>query len=187
MKLNSTISTKLLALLVLLLLCLLFALSSSIIYGLEAAQSGINQAEVVFSKGNDWPPGSVLESDLKRISLALIAYPNATLTYEQPLNISNVDSSSHQLTIRNVLITPVSGEPEVGNFSFINFVILNENGKALASFNYTTTDNVWSIPQSRTNLTLLPGAQWIIEVETRAAPGASCEIVARIQIGIDIQ
>lgn len=186
MKLNSAVSTKLLAFIVLLLLCLLFAFVSSSIYG-SAAQSGINQTAVVFSKGNDWPCGSVLSPHLKEASLALVAYPDATLTYEQPLNISNVDSSSRKLTIRPVLVAPLSGEPEVGNFSFINFVVLNENGTAQASFNYTTTGNLWSAPQSRTNLTLQPGAQWIIEVETRAAPLANSGIVANIRIDIDVQ
>jgi len=101
MKLNSPISTKLLAFIILLLLCLLLAFASSCSYG-SVAQSGTNQPAAALSRGNDWPRGSVLSPALKQVSLALVAYPNATLTYKQPLNTNNLSSSFRKLTIRPV-------------------------------------------------------------------------------------
>ena len=187
MKLKRIASSKSLEFLALVPLSLLIAYVSSSVYYSQKTQSGISvtQPPVVFAKGNDWPQGSVLESDLTRVSLDLKAYPNTTLTYEQPLNISNVDLSPHEFRLSPILITPASGEPDVGNFSFVNFVMQSENGETLASLNYTTTGNIWNILQKGgADLMLPPVTQWVVHVETRAASGASFGTVAKIQIAI---
>jgi len=83
-------------------------------------------------------------------------------------------------------ITPNSGEPEVGNFSFVNFVIMSEKGEALASLNYTTIDNDWNILHTETEFTMSPHTQWTIQFETRASCGARRGIVAEIQMTLHI-
>lgn len=147
----------------------------------------VGGAPIVLAQGNDWPSGSSLGSNATWISLALKAYPNVTLTYEQPLNVSNTDSTSHTFRLRHISITPASGQPQVGNFTFINLVILNAAGVAQASFNYTTSGNTWSTPSTTSYLTLPANTQWIIYVETKAGAGANSDIVANMQIAVDVQ
>ncbi|NWF97259.1 MAG: hypothetical protein HXY34_14065 [Candidatus Thorarchaeota archaeon] len=121
------------------------------------------------------------------VSLALKAYPNATLTYEQPLNVSNTDSVSHTFRLRHVSITPASGQPEIGNFTFINFIVMDTAGVSQASFNYTITGTTWNTPSPTSYLTLPGSTQWIIYVETKATAGANSDIVANLQIAVDVQ
>jgi len=52
----------------------------------------ISQASVIFKTGDDWTTGSSMGTNSTYVSLAIKAYPNATLTYEEALNISNIDS-----------------------------------------------------------------------------------------------
>jgi len=148
----------------------------------------INGAPVRFVLGSDAPTGSSLGTNATYAKLALKAYPNATLIYDQPLNVSNTDGSGHQFRLRHVSITPASGSASVGNFTFINFVVKDKTGVYQASMNYTTSGNSWSITPSETSYMSLPAStQWIIYIETKAKAGAWNNIAANIQIAIDVQ
>ena len=148
----------------------------------------ITPATISFAQGADWPTGSALGANSTWVSLALKAYPNATLVYDQPLNVSNTDgSSSHDFRLRHVSITPASGNAQVSNFTFIRFVIKDTAGVSQASFNYTTSVDTWTTPSTTSYLTLPASTQWVVYVETMAAAYANTDIVASIQIAVDVQ
>ncbi len=148
----------------------------------------ITSATISFAQGADWPTGSTLGANSTWVRLALKAYPNATLVYDQPLNISNTDgSNSHQFRLRHVSITPADANQQVSNFTFIRFVVLNAAGVAQASFNYTTSGDTWTTPSTTSYLTLPANTQWVLYVEIKAAAYANTDIVANIQIAVDVQ
>lgn len=147
----------------------------------------ITGATIRFVTGSDWPNGSQLGDNGTYVKLALNAYPNATLTYDEPLNISNTDGADHQFRLRHVSITPTTGSASVSNFTFINFVVKNASGVPQASFNYTTSADNWNTPSATSYMTLPANTQWIIYVETKATASANGNIVANIQIAVDVQ
>jgi hypothetical protein len=148
----------------------------------------ITPASISFAQGADWPTGSTLGANSTWVRLALKAYPNATLVYDKPLNISNTDgSNSHQFRLRHVSITPASANQQVSNFTFIRFVVINTAGVSQASFNYTTSGDTWTTPSTTSYLTLPASTQWSIYVEIKAAAYANSNIVANIQIAVDVQ
>jgi hypothetical protein len=147
----------------------------------------ITPATIRFAQGGaDWPTGSTLGANSTWVRLALKAYPNATLVYDKPLNISNTDTSSHTFRLRHVSITPASGNAQVSNFTFIRFVVKNVAGVSQASFNYTTSSDTWTTPSTTSYLTLPASTLWAIYVETKAAAYANTNIVANIQIAVDV-
>jgi hypothetical protein len=189
MNLKKISSKKSITLLTLILASILISTASAAVYYSMIAQPAvtITVAPIVFAQGNDWPSDSTLGSNGTWVSLALKAYPNATLFYDQPLNISNTDAASHTFRLRHVSITPASGSADVGNFTFINFVVQNAAGASQATFNYTTSGNTWTNPSTTSYMTLPASTQWIIYVETKSAAGATSGIVANIQIAVDVQ
>jgi hypothetical protein len=192
--LRKALSKKYVKFIILVALAGLIGTASAAIYYSVLMQPSvtITGATVVFVSGNDWPTGSVLGTNSTWVSLALKAYPNATLTYDQPLNISNTDTVSHNFRLRNVSITPASGSASVSNFTSINFIVYdsvtNETaGISRATFSYTTTGTTWNTPSTTAYLTLPAGAMWIIHVDTTAAAGASSTVSANLVISVDVQ
>ncbi|UCE95224.1 MAG: hypothetical protein JSV51_05665, partial [Candidatus Bathyarchaeota archaeon] len=169
MEIKNLLSRKETKLLTLLLTALLIASASAAVYyslSMEPTVT-ITGALVSFEQGGDWPSGSSLGTNSTYVSLAIRAYPNATLTYDEPLNISNIDSSAHDIRLRHVSITPASGSASVSNFTFINFTLNS------VDFDYTTTNDNWNTP-SDMNYQSLPGnTEWALKIETRAAAGAT--------------
>ena len=146
----------------------------------------ISQTPVIFEQGSDWPSGSSLGANSTYVSLAIKAYPNATLTYEEPLNISNIDSAAQDIRLRHVSITPASGSASVSNFTFINFTLFDETGAYKGSLNYTTTGDTWSTPSM--GFTAMDASdEWYIMIQTKATAGAEANIVANIVIAVDVQ
>ena len=188
MNLRKIRSAKSVKFIILLALATLIATASAAVYYSEIMQPSvtITGATIIFVSGNDFPTGSTLGSNSTWVSLALKAYPNATLTYDQPLNISNTDSASHNFRLRNISVTPASGTSSVSNFTAINFVVENTAGVAQASFNYTTTGTTWNVPTTTSYLTLPANTQWILYVQTQAAPSANA-VTANLQISVDVQ
>jgi len=188
---KKALSSKTVKLLTLLLTSMLIASASAAVYYSISMEPQVTTEQVVvqFAEGSDWSKvaGSI-GTDKTWCSLSLKAYSNATLTYEQPLNISNTDgSNSHQFRLRHVSITPSSGSASVSNFTFINFVVKNAAGVSQASFNYTTTGDNWNTPATTSYMTLPANTEWIIYIETKAAAGATEDIVASIVIAVDVQ
>jgi hypothetical protein len=188
LNLRTAMSTKSVKFIILVAMAALIATASAAVYYSVLMQPSVTVtgATIVFVSGSDWPSGSTLGSNSTWVSLDLKAYPNATLTYDQPLNISNTDSASHTFRLRHVSITPATGNAQVANFTFFNFVVENTAGVAQASFNYTTTGTTWTTPTTTSYMTLPANTQWIIFVQTQAAPGANA-VTANLQISVDVQ
>jgi hypothetical protein len=180
-------SRKSFKLLVLLVISVLIGTANALVYFSMIMQPSvtITGATIRFAQGNDWPTGSTLGNNGTWVSLALAAYPNVTLTYDQPLNITNTDSLSHTFRLRHVSITPATGNAQVANFTFINFVVENTAGAQQATFNYTTTGTTWNTPASTSYLTLPANTQWIVYVQTGAAASAN-NVAANLQIAVDV-
>jgi len=189
MNLKKINSKKSITLLALILASILISTVSAAVYYSMIAQPAvtITAAPIVFVQGNDWPSGSTLGSNGTWVSLALKAYPNVTQAYDQPLNVSNTDSSSHTFRLRHISITPASGNSQVSNFTSINFVVENAAGTSQASFNYTVTGTTWNTPSTTSYLTLPASTQWIIYVSTVATAGANSGITANIQMSVDVE
>ena len=185
--LRKVISTKSFKFIMLVIMAMLIASASAAVYYTVIMQPSvtITGATIVFLPGTDYPAGSTLGSNSTWVSLALKAYPNATLTYDQPLNISNTDSASHTFRLRHISITPASGNAAVGNFSFINFVVENTTGVAQNSFNYTVSGTTWTTPATTSYMTLPASTSWIIYVQTQAVAGANT-VTANLQIAVDV-
>jgi hypothetical protein len=115
------------------------------------------------------------------VSLAIKAYPNATLVYEEPLNISNTDSSAHNIRLRHVSISPTSGSASISNFTFINFTLNSVN------FDYTTTGDTWNTPSDMSYQSLPGNTEWSVKVETKAAAGATEAISCTLKIAVDVE
>jgi hypothetical protein len=147
----------------------------------------ITATVVAFKQGADWDASSwTMGTNNTYCSLALKAYPNATLTYEEPLNLTNTGTDV-DIRLRTVSISPASGNEQVSNFTFINFTLYDETGTFKGSLNYTTTGNTWSTPTMDPPTLMDANDEWYIVIQTKAAAGAKAGIVANIVIGVDVQ
>jgi hypothetical protein len=171
-----------LSLLLLLLSTVLISSVSAAIYFSLTMQPTVTiaPANVAFEQGDDWPSGSSMGGNSTYVSLSLKSYPNATLTYEEPLNISNIDSSAHNVRLRHVSITPASGS-SVSNFVFINFTL---NG---IDFDYTVSGTNWVTPSDMSYQSLSASSEWALKVETKAVTGATDGIACNIVIALDVE
>lgn len=118
----------------------------------------------------------------------LKAYPNATLTYEEAINISNTDgSNAHSVSFRHKSITNLNGTSTSNNFTKIAFVLIAQNGTTIIStFNYTGGAS-WGTP-STTNYVSIPASEeWTIRVETLAVSGAMANVKVEIDMYIDVE
>jgi hypothetical protein len=187
--LRKALSKKYVKFIILIAMAALIGTASAAVYYSVLMQPSvtITGATVVFVSGNDFPSGSTLGTNSTWVSLALKAYPNATLTYDQPLNITNTDTASHLFRLRNISITPASGTASVSNFTAINFIVENTAGTVQANFYYNTTGTTWNTPTTTGYMTLPASTTWIISVQTTAAPGASSTVAANLVISVDVQ
>jgi len=177
------LSKKPVKFLTLLLTAMLVASASAAVYYSLSMQPTvtISQATVIFEQGGDWPTGSSLGTNSTYVSLAIKAYPNATLTYDEPLNISNTDSSAHDVRLRHVSIAPASASASVSNFTFINFTLNS------VDFDYTTTGDTWNTPSDMSYQSLSDNTEWALKIETKAAAGATDALTCTITIALDVQ
>jgi len=175
--------------LLLLMLSIVIGLANAAIFYSLAFSStvSITNPTVIFVQGEDGSGVVSIGSNSSTASLTLAAYPNITLTYEQPLNISNTDAASHDFRFRHLTISPANGTADVGNFSYICFTILDASGISQATFNYTTSGNDWITPATMDPYETLPAnTQWVVYIETMAAASAQ-DVSASITIAVDVQ
>jgi hypothetical protein len=174
--------------LIVLLIISVFVITASalVYYSLEMRTTAtITYSKVQFDTGADWSgleSGSSLSPDKTYVFLNITAYPNATLTYDQPLVINNTDSAAHMVRFRHVSITP-NATASVSNFTFINFTL---NG---VDFDYTTTGDNWNAPTDMTYQSLPGTTEWAVKIETKAAAGATTDgsVTCTIVIALDVQ
>lgn len=161
--------------------------STNVYYGLLSESSvGIVEAKVHFTDGDDstaagYTPGA----NETYCRLSLNAYANVTLYYEQAVNITNTDAAAHDIRLRPVTISPTSGNADVGNFTQIDFKIVDKAGTTQRTLTYTTTGDSWDAVTPTAYITLPALTEWTIQIETRAAPGAN-KVSCWIEIAIDV-
>jgi hypothetical protein len=189
-ELRDILSKKPVKFLTLLLTAMLIATASAAVYYSISMQPTvtISQATVIFEQGDDWPGGS-MGANSTYASLTIKAYPNATLTYDEPLNISNTDSSDHSVRLSHLSINPANLTASVSNFTFINFTLIQPNGNPVtgSDFDYTTSGDNWITPSDMGYQTLLANTDWAVKIETRAAAGATNATTCTIVIAVDVQ
>lgn len=170
--------------------------SASVYFGLTMESTVTTTAAPVvkFVAGNDSgssAANALISTDGTWVSLAgLKAYPNLTLTYEQAVNVSNTDSSAHNIRLSHVSISPASGW-DVANFTSITFKITNVAGSTVATFAYTVSgsgaSSAWSTPSSTAYQSLSASTEWSIKVEIVTKPSATADVVISIDMTLDVQ
>lgn len=187
MEIKRILSSKSMKLLTLLLTSMLIASASAAVYYSLTWQPRVtvqSAPAVSFTSGDDTPAGSTVNSAWAR--LLFKSYPNATLTYDEGMNISNTDSVSHQIRLRHLSITPASSDPAVSNFTRIRFTLIARNGTTATTFEYNTTGDTWNTPAT-TNYYIIPnGQEWTLKVETLSPATATASTEANLQIALDI-
>jgi hypothetical protein len=117
------------------------------------------------------------------------AYPNATLTYEQAINVSNTGAVAHQFRLRHSSIT--NGTSAVSHFYSISFWLVAPNGTTTSTeFKYLNAngDNNWDNPVPTMNyINILASETWAVKVVTRAKAGAWNNQVATISMYLDVK
>ena len=161
--------------------------STNVYYGiLQGNTVGIVEAKVHFTDGDDstaagYNPGL----NETYCALSLNAYANITLYYEQAVNITNIDATAHDIRLRHVTITPASTDDSVGNYTQIDFKLIDVSGTVQETITYTTTGDTWNTPSPTAYVTLPAGTEWTIQVETKAAAGAKA-VSCYIEFAIDV-
>ena len=159
--------------------------STNVYYGLlQESSIGVVEAKVHFKAGDDstaagYTPG-LNETYCK---LTLNAYANVTLYYEQAVNITNTDAVAHDIRLRHVAIGP--NDDSVGNFTQIDFKLVDKAGTVQRTLTYTTTLDVWNTPVPTAYITLPLSTEWTLQIETHAAPGAKV-VSCWLEIAIDV-
>lgn len=169
---------------------LIMTASAAVYYALlMESQVTITEAVVHFTEGNDsTAAGLSLGTNETYAHLAsLKAYPNVTLTYEQAVNVTNTDSSAHNIRLRHISISPASGDDSIGNFTSITFKLVDASGNVKATFQYTTSGDNWSTPSPTSWISIPASTEWTIQVETKAVAGARSNVSCSITVAIDVQ
>jgi len=162
--------------------------STNVYYGLLQENTiGVVEAKVHFKAGDDsTAAGYTAGLNETYCKLTLNAYANVTLYYEQAVNITNTDIATHDIRLRHVAIGPASGTESVGNFTQIDFKLVDKAGTVQRTLTYTTTGDNWdAMPATTAYITLPATTEWTMQIETHAAPGAKV-VSCWIEIAIDV-
>jgi hypothetical protein len=114
----------------------------------------------------------------------LRAYPNASLTYTDPIRVRNNGSLTAQL--RLVPLTDPSTNPE--DFVYIKF-LLNASGADDRWLNYTSDGSSWTSPSGATSWTstgIGASTEWPIVIYTKANATATASDSVTIAITVDV-
>jgi len=182
-ELRETLSKKPVKFLTLLLTAMLIATASAAVYYSLSVTSTITTVanDVYFVKGPDNGTAGVnLFNDNKSATLTLLkAYPNITMTYDDPLRVRNNGSVA-----RFVRLRPVSLSGTATYFVFINFTLQSSTA---VSLNYTSNGVSWTEPSTTGFVQVDAGQEYAIVVKTMANATAISDQTANIEIAIDIQ
>jgi hypothetical protein len=182
---------KSMKLLALLLTSLLIASVSAVMYySLEMTSTiDVYAADVYFVAGADNGSSGLVVTFGSQNTTATItglrAYPNASLTYTDPIRVRNNGSLTAQL--RLAPLTDPSTNPE--DFVFIRF-LLNATGAGDRKWlNYTSDGSSWTSPSGATSWTstgILASAEWPIVIYTKANATATTSDSVTIAITVDV-
>jgi hypothetical protein len=175
---------KSLDLIVLLMISVFVISASAAVYYSLGMTSTITTAanDVYFVKGPDnQTAGVTLFNDNKSATLAsLKAYPNMTMTYDDPIRVRN----NHTTSSYNVRLRPVSRTGNAQYFVFINFTL---NTTTPVSLNYTSNGVGWTDPQETVFVQVSANTEYALCVQTMANVTAPSGQPATIEIAIDVE
>ena len=180
--------TKALRLGVLILSTLLIGSASALTYYSITSSAGTTTAaaKVQFVAGGDTPAGYTITAAGTFAKISISAYPNATLTYQKGLNISNTDNAAHSVRLRSVQVSGGSSSYSAAT-SKIEFDLVNLAGTVQASITYTGGGS-WTTTGSPTAYFSVPAnTNWTIQIITAADSGAATGVATGIQLAVDIQ
>jgi len=188
-ELKGTLSKKPVKFLTLLLTAMLIATASAAVYYSLSMQPQVTVSTpaIRFESGTDTPANSNVTDAWCFLNLK--SYPNATLTYEDVINISNTDSNAHSFQLKYSSITPANGSATVGNWSYIKFIIYDETGTQRASLNYTVSGNNWILAPASgetSSLSIPANKDWRVKVITLSPATATVSQVCSIKISVDV-
>ena len=187
MEIREILSSKSMKFLTLLLTSMLIASASAAVYYSLTWQPRVtvqSAPAVGFTNGDDTPAGSTVNSAWAR--LLFKSYPNTTLTYDEGMNITNNDVSSHQIRLRHLSISPANGAAAVSNFTTIRFTLIAQDGTTVTTFEYTTTGDNWNTPSTTSYYTIPASQEWTLKVETLSPAAATATTEANLQIALDV-
>jgi len=164
---------------------LIGSVSAAVYYSLTISGSLTTAVTVCFDHGTDWPSGSTMGTGNTSVTLALKAYPNTTLTYEKAVNVSNTQAVTPSIRLRHISIT--NGTADIGNFTFLNIVLLDDTGVQKGYINYTVSGNDFISSESTSYEAMDANDEWTIRIETKAEPDAVAGISATLQMALDVQ
>jgi len=188
MKIQEIQFRKSIKFLTLLLTSMLIATTSATVYYmmLEQSTSTVAVAPVYFTTGNDSSGILTLGTNSTYASLSLNAYPNATLYYEQAVNLTA--TAAKEVRLRHVSISPDDGDSSVSNFTGVVFRLIKADSTQVGTLTYTTTGDVWNEPTTPTSYVAIgAGEEWTIKIEIKAAPGATSGVSTTIVIAVDVK
>lgn len=190
-RINNILSRRSIKLVFLLFTAIVISTTSTTVYFALQTSSSVETAEAVvhFTDGDDSSAAgySAGTNETYAQLASLSAYPNITLIYEQAMNLTNTDTSAHNVRLRPISISPTSGTASVGNFTQIDFILIDTTNTVRGTLTYTTTGDNWNIPSATSYVSLPATTEWIIKVQTKAVAGAKKNISCNIEIAVDVQ
>lgn len=189
-KIRNLLNRRGVKLLFLMITAIVISTASTTVYYALLSESSVTTAEatVHFTDGDDSTAAgySAGANETYARLTSIKAYPNVTLTYEQAMNVTNTDASAHQIRLRHVTISPGSGD-SIGNFTQIDFKLVDVSGTVQRTLSYTTTGDSWNTPSPTTYVSLPASTEWTIRVETKATAGAKKNVSCSIELAVDVQ
>jgi len=164
---------------------LIASASAAIYYSLSISGSLTTAVTVCFGQGADWPSSSAMGTGNTTVTLALKAYPNTTLIYEEALKVNNTGSGTPTIRLRHISLT--NGTAAVGNFSFLKIVLLDGSSVQQNYLNYTVSGTNFILTSSTGYKEMSASAVWKIHIETKAVASATAGVAASLQIAVDVQ
>jgi hypothetical protein len=189
--LGQILGRKGIKLLFLMFIALVISTTSTAVYYALQSDSIVATSEAVvhFTAGEDSIEAgySTGMNETYCVLTSLKAYPNVTLIYEQAVNLTNTDTSAHDIRLRHVSTFPDSDHETIGNFTQIDFKLVDDSGAVRETFTYTTSEDDWVTPSPTSYVSIPANTEWSIRVETKAAAGAKKNISTSMEIAVDVQ
>jgi hypothetical protein len=162
---------------------LVLSATAAVYYSLEMTSTITTAAnDIYFAEGPDnATAGVTIFNNNKSATLAqLKAYPNMSMTYDDPLRIRN----NHTVTNYNIRLRPVARSGNAANFVYINFTLQTSTKMSL---NYTSNGSTWTDPTTTSFVQVNANTEYAIVVQTMANATAASGQTATIEIAIDIE
>lgn len=162
---------------------LIISATAAVYYSLDATSTITTAAnDIYFTLGPDNSTAGVnIFNDNKSATLtSLKAYPNITMTYDDPIRVRN----NHTSTTYKVRLRPVTLSGTADYFVYINFTLQTTT---TISLNYTSNGVSWTTPSEASFVDVSPSTEYAIVVQTMANATATSGQTATIELAIDIE